>query len=327
MMKLSLGIAVALLARVLPIASRKLVLLAAAAVSLALGAAASGTTNMASAAAGASGMTLVGNADKDGTVNSDLAFNGNLAYAGSYDGFRILDIAGNQPETVVDFPCRGPQGDVSFHKMAGKTFLLLSIDTPQIREDCSSADAPLVNGGRVGFEGVRVFDVTNPAAPQFIDMIQTACGSHTHTLVPDGERAIIYVSSFPLGPGITPPGADTSPFGPDYRACTVPHKKISIIEVSAPGGTFNFSLREKALSDDTAFSNDFQACHDIQVFMPTKIAVAGCAGDPSSGTSPIPRIRPCRTGSRTRTSTAPQRPTSSSSSPAASSAGMARGSP
>ena len=66
-------------------------------------------------------------------------------------------------------------------------------------------------------------------------MIQTACGSHTHTIVPDGQKAYIYVSSYPLGSGITPPGA----VGPgDYRACTVPHKKISIIEVSAPGGTF-----------------------------------------------------------------------------------------
>lgn len=233
-------------------------------------------TNAAPFAPGASNMTLVGNADKDGTVNSDLAFNGNLAYAGNYNGFRILDISGNQPQTVVDFACRGPQNDVSFHKMGGKTFLFQSIDSGQTAEDCSSADAPIVNGGRVGYEGVRVFDVTNPAAPEFIDMIQTACGSHTHTIVPDGERAFIYVSSYPLGSGITPPGAA----GPgDYRECTIPHQKISIIEVSAPGGEFDFSLREKALSDDTAPAFGFKACHDIQVFMQKKVAVGSCAGD------------------------------------------------
>ena len=44
-------------------------------------------------------MSLVGNADKDGTINSDLAFWGNLAYAGNYGGFRILDISGDQPQT------------------------------------------------------------------------------------------------------------------------------------------------------------------------------------------------------------------------------------
>ena len=235
-------------------------------------------TNAAPAPPGSSNMTLVGNADKDGTVNSDLAFNGNLLYAGNYNGFRILDISQDQPATVVDFPCRGPQNDVSFHRMGGKTFLFQSVDSGQTAEDCSSADAPLVNGGRVGYEGVRVFDVTNPQAPIFIDMIQTACGSHTHTLVPNGERAFIYVSSYPLGTGITPPGAQ----GPgDYRSCTLPHKKISIIEVGAPGGQFEFDLREKELSDDTAVAvgRGFQACHDIQVFMPKNIAVGSCAGD------------------------------------------------
>ena len=119
-----------------------------------------------------------------------------------------------------------------------------------------------------------MFDVTNPAQPLFLDMIQTACGSHTHTLVPDGQRVFIYVSSYPLAAGIT------APTGPgDFRPCTPPHKRISIIEASAPGGAFQFSLREKALSDDTAFNRGFQACSDIQVFMPKDIAVASCAGD------------------------------------------------
>ena len=42
--------------------------------------------------------------------------------------------------------------------MGGKTFLFQSIDTAQTAEDCSSANAPIVNGGRVGYEGVRVFE-------------------------------------------------------------------------------------------------------------------------------------------------------------------------
>src|SRR5215210_5237193 len=92
---------------------------------------------------GSSNLTLVGNADKDGTVNSDLAFRGTLAYAGNYDGFRILDITARQPRTVVDFACRGPQNDVAVHEMGGKRFLFQSVDTPQTREDCKSADAPL----------------------------------------------------------------------------------------------------------------------------------------------------------------------------------------
>jgi hypothetical protein len=132
-----------------------------------------GTAAQASAA-GAEGLSLIGNVDKDGTVNSDLAFNGDLVYAGNYSGFRILDASTPQPTTLVDFACNGPQNDVSFHRMGGKTFLFQSIDTAQTAEDCSSFNAPIVNGGRVGYEGVRVFDVTNPAQPRFIDMIQTA---------------------------------------------------------------------------------------------------------------------------------------------------------
>jgi hypothetical protein len=227
------------------------------------------------AAPGAENMSLVGNSDKDGTTNSDLAFWGQLAYAGNYDGFRILDIKGQQPRVVTDFRCRGPQNDVSVYEMGGKRFLFQSIDSGQTREDCSSADAPVdAEGHRTGYEGVRVFDVTNPTQPKFLDMIQTACGSHTHTIVPDGQRAYIYVSSYPLGTGIT------APEGPgDFKPCAAPHKKISVIEVSAPRGEFKFRMREEQLSDDTAFNRGFQACHDIQIFMPKQLAVASCAGD------------------------------------------------
>jgi hypothetical protein len=229
---------------------------------------------------GASNLALVGNADKDGTTNSDLAFWGDLAYAGNYNGFRILNVRADRPQTIADVPCRGPQNDVSVYEMGGKRFLFQSIDTAQTTENCSSTDAPIVNGGRVGYEGVRVFDVTNPAVPQFVDMIQTACGSHTHTLIPDGQQAFIYVASYPLtGSSITPEGAT----GPgDYRACRKPHKKISIIKVSAPGGEFDFELKEQPLADDTTEQNafdQFQACHDVQILGQKQIALASCGGD------------------------------------------------
>ena len=70
-------------------------------------------TNAAPTPSGSNRMDLVGNSDKDGTTNSDLAFKGDLAYAGNYDGFRILDIAKKQPQVIADVKCRGPQNDVS----------------------------------------------------------------------------------------------------------------------------------------------------------------------------------------------------------------------
>ncbi len=234
---------------------------------------------------GVENLRLVGNSDKDGVTNSDLAFWGNYAYAGNYSGLRILDIRRNQPRVVADVVCNGPQNDVSVWDVGARRLLFQSIDTPQDREDCTSRNADLLAtpGGqqyRVGYEGVRVFDITNPAAPRFLDMIQTACGSHTHTLVPDARnrRVFIYVSSYPLGASnITPEGVE----GPgDFRACQVPHKKISVIEVpysfSAPGQA---TVTEHELGDETELNSNFQACHDIQVFMPRRIAVGSCAGD------------------------------------------------
>ena len=101
---------------------------------------------LAPAPPGTSNMTLVGNSDKDGTINSDLAFWGNLAYSGNYGGFRILDITADQPRVITDFACNGPQNDVSVYEMGGKRFLFQSIDSGQTAEDCSSATAPIVDG-------------------------------------------------------------------------------------------------------------------------------------------------------------------------------------
>ena len=122
-----------------------------------------------------------------------------------------------------------------------------------------------------------MFDVTNPANPKYVKSIGTECGSHTHTLVPDraNGKLYIYVSSYPLGSGITP--AD---YTGDLPRCAVPHKKISIITVPF-GNPQNTSVKKQALSDDTTpySENEMQACHDIQVFAPKKFAVGSCAGD------------------------------------------------
>jgi hypothetical protein len=235
-------------------------------------------TEAAPADPGAEGMTLVGNSDKDSTTNSDLAFWGDLAYAGNYDGFRILDIRGPQPQVVLDYKCRGPQNDVSVYEIGGRRYLFQSIDTPQTSEDCAtSADTPLWpkdNTKRTpGFEGIRQFDVTDPTRPQLVNAYQTACGSHTHTLVPGKKTLHIYIASYPLGSGVTP-----EDYTGDLPRCEPPHRKISIVDIKHKKPEEG-KVREKALSTDTTFNRGFQACHDVQVHMPKEIAVASCAGD------------------------------------------------
>jgi hypothetical protein len=249
-----------------------------------------------------SGMPLVGNSDKDGTTNSDLAFYGNYAFSGNYDGFRIIDISSpEQPTVLSDYYCRGAQGDVSVTKLGKRLLLFVSVDRAQTQASCdgtregSSTDTPLVREGeplrnyaQFGFEGVRVFDVTNPRRPQFLTGVPTDCGSHTHTLVPDksGRRVLLYVSSYPLGSGVTAQ-ADLATAG--GLACASPHQKISIIEVTGRAPERARVLREEPLSSDSRTyagavagnpqAGPFIACHDITVFMATMTALGACSGD------------------------------------------------
>ena len=235
------------------------------------------------------GMPLVGNSDKDGTTNSDLAFWGNLVFSGNYDGFRILDVSDPKNTVVLsDFVCRGPQNDVSVAKAGDRLLLFQSIDSAQTKASCdgtaagNSADNPIISEGgsnyrKFGFEGLRMFDVTDPSHPVFLDAMPTACGSHTHTLVPNpaDEMLHLYVSSYPLATGRTAP-SEVAAAG--SLACVTPHQKISIVDVPLDDPT-GWSARQKSLSDDTAANRGFKACHDINVFLPQDVAVASCAGD------------------------------------------------
>ena len=108
-------------------------------------------------------MGLLANISRPGT-NSDLAFWGTLAVAGNYEGFRIINIADPEYPTVLStVACHGPQNDVS----VWNNLVFLSVDRPQTATTCSQ-DAPNPNDPSA-FEGIRVFDISNPTAPQLRD--------------------------------------------------------------------------------------------------------------------------------------------------------------
>lgn len=231
-----------------------------------------------------------------GGVNSDLAFwqggnvNGraqDLAAAGNYSGFRLLNISNPEnPKTVSTVMCRGPQGDVSFYKARNRLLVFVSVDTPQTtpgpapgQKDCASADSTTTTGG---WEGIRIWDVTNAAAPKFVTAVQTDCGSHTHTTIPDYDerRALIYVSSYPLAPtgiGVTPPlppfgGGNNQECGTVNPANGKPHGKISIVEVPDANPAAAQVISEPPLHLDTPVSTGelgslpgSTGCHDISV--------------------------------------------------------------
>ena len=257
---------------------------------------------------GIQNMKLLDTQDKDGTLNSDIAFYGSKAYVGNYDGFRIIDIANpSQMEVLSDTKCRANQGDVSVFKgRGGRMWMLQSIDRTVTAPDCSAVDTPTTTEqdefgvswarARFGYEGLRLFDVTDPENPTYEKFFRTECGSHTHTLVPDGGTMRAYVASYPLLSQITPQ-VDKEEAGDLF--CDAPHSKISIVDLPLRDPTEG-TVRKQALSADTEnydhdgpvteHSHDgvtefhgtappFQACHDFQAFMPRNIAVASCAGD------------------------------------------------
>ncbi len=226
-----------------------------------------------------------------GVPNSDLAFwrggseggrNQDLAAAGNYNGFRLFNISDPEnPVEVANFRCRGPQSDLSFYQADNRLLLIQSVDRPQTHSGegntCQlSQDTPVTftpgEPARFapGFEGLRIFDVTRPEAPRFVAAVPTACGSHTHTVVPDKDdrRAIIYVSSYPIGASVTSPSAEFG--GP---RCTVPHAKISIVEIPDRAPEAAHVLKEQPLDADTKpFRGTLASggtgaigCHDITV--------------------------------------------------------------
>lgn len=148
--------------------------------------------------------------DGQRTVNSDIAFQGDLAFQGNYDGFRVIDIsAPGNPKLVAQPGCNGDQGDIVVHD----DILVRSWNTKRAEaRDCGGQEVA------AGFEGVHVFDVSDPANPQVVDVdgahlgVELPCGSHTVTAagVDDGEL-IVYSnisSSSGCGVGLDRAGQD-----------------------------------------------------------------------------------------------------------------------
>ncbi|MGH8939677.1 MAG: LVIVD repeat-containing protein, partial [Actinomycetes bacterium] len=213
-------------------------------------------------------MHLLGTSEHTGGVNSDLAFKGDLVFAGHYGGFRVIDVSEpGAPVEMADVHCPGPQGDVSVHG----DLLFLSVDTPQSEPGCDSHNATATTPGM--FEGVRIFDISDPAAPELVKTVQTDCGSHTHTLLPDpaNDRLLVYVASYPLS---------RSGIGPD---CQAPFNRISVIEVPDGDVAAAHVAAEPEVTGQPFGASfgvpPFFACHDITVLVPKRTAAAACLSE------------------------------------------------
>lgn len=124
-------------------------------------------------------------------TNSDLAFQGKYAFAYNYDGFVIYDISRPAaPRTVSQVLCPGSQNDIS----VSGNLLFLSTDSSRSDDSCASTTQPATE--KSSWEGIKVFDISDKKHPRYVAAVETACGSHTHTLLPEGRNVYVYVSSY-----------------------------------------------------------------------------------------------------------------------------------
>ncbi len=128
-----------------------------------------------------------------GATHSDIAFYGNYALQGNYNGFEAWDISNPaKPTLKVGYSCPASQDDISVFR----NLLFISAEATNSRLDCGVQGAPGdVNLDRI--RGVRIFDITDIANPKMVKQVQTCRGSHTHTLVTspsDPGNVYVYIS-------------------------------------------------------------------------------------------------------------------------------------
>jgi hypothetical protein len=186
---------------------------------------------------------------------SDMAFRGDILVAGSYEGMALFQILRKAPyvRQISFFDCPASQGDVS---VLGD-YVLISIDSG----GSNNGQTPRCNNtdDSMGAEGIRIVDISDPRAPRQVRFVETPCGSHTHTILPDGAKTYVYVESYPLGA----PTADCSP---------VSHRKVSIIEMPTADPT-------KAKVAGALDVSPEIGCHDVTVVPKRKLAAVACIAE------------------------------------------------
>ncbi|MGK5531057.1 LVIVD repeat-containing protein [Streptomyces sp. URMC 129] len=198
-------------------------------------------------------------------LNTDLAFQGDYAFAGNYDGFVVYDISRPAaPEIVTQVLCPGGQGDVTVNG----DLLIMSVDSSRSDDSCRSTSRPASE--KDAWEGIRVFDISDVRNPEYVAAVETSCGSHTHTVVPERRTLWVYVSSY--GPAS------------DFPDCRPPHDGISVVEVpvAAPEraelSSFDVVFPDGGFGGD-ADSSATTGCHDITAYPALDLAAGACLGD------------------------------------------------
>jgi hypothetical protein len=229
-----------------------------------------------------------------GFVTSDLAFQGDHAFVGNFNGFNVYDVSDRaNPVNVTNVVCPGGQGDLSVFG----NLLFMSVEESRARVDCGTN--PTV-GTR--FQGVRIFDISDVTHPVQVAAVQTCRGSHTHSLVDDpddAENVYVYVSGTAgVRPATTLAGCNNNPADGEDPS----RWRIDVIKVPlAAPETAAVVSGPRLFTDPTTGAIDglqnelptplhpsgapwgpspiTDACHDITTYPELGIAAGACEGN------------------------------------------------
>ena len=243
-----------------------------------------------------------------GFVNSDLAFEGNHAFIGNFNGFQIYNISNPaNPTLVTTVVCPGGQGEVSVYK----NLLFMSVEETRGRIDCGTQGTGPGNvPSAERFRGVRVFDISNLANPVQVATVQTCRGSHTHTLLKsphDDANVYVYVNgtsgvrssvelagctALPAGTPLTTPQFDQNlsqwqievirvPLAAPQNAAVVNESRLMGDAQTGQINTLQNANPTPLHPSGMAWgpSPTTDSCHDITVFPAHDIAAGACEGN------------------------------------------------
>ncbi|GAA3704445.1 hypothetical protein GCM10022377_17630 [Zhihengliuella alba] len=218
-----------------------------------------------------SNMEHLSNVPQEGALQgtgSDIAFQGDYAFAGNYDGFTVYDLSDPaEPRTVVEVYCPGAQNDVSVHG----DLLVTSVDARMADSSCGSERT---SDTQDYWEGIRIFDISDPTAPKYVKAVETKCGSHTNSLAPtkNGKDLYVYVSSYSPNEALA--------------NCQPPHDLISVVKIPTSDPASAAVVSEPSLFPDGGYEGDERGnasatsgCHDITTYVEKDLAAGACMGD------------------------------------------------
>ena len=178
---------------------------------------------------------------------------------------------GQTPALASRIHCPGSQNDVTVND----GILVTSTDSRRTNDSCAS-EATTTPSDPSTWEGLKIFDVRNPYKPVYVKSVRTDCGSHTHTVLPERDRLIIYVQSYDVGTGrylcdddvADRARPDLDRLDPEAQPGRRPRRRRA---EAVPG--------RRQRRHEPARCATTTGCHDITVYQEIGLAAGACTGE------------------------------------------------